>query len=106
MKNGFINNKEQFYYHGILYDTLFTYDSDDDLTVLVYTDNKVDSEDNIMVYVSYFHEYEDDIELVEVTNEKEFKIVNMVLSISTELFQKGFAEEEIIGFLLDLLGDS
>ena len=62
-------------------DVLFTFDSDETgKSYIAYTDNTKDSKGNTKVYASTYDKNGDDMQLNPLTSEKEWKIIDNILS--------------------------
>ena len=73
-------------------EVLFTFESDETKkNYIVYTDNSVDNEGNTRVYASIYKAIEDKTELEPIESEREWKIVETILSSIQEENRK--AEE-------------
>lgn len=66
-------------------EVLFTFESDETKkNYIVYTDNTLDSEGNVRVYASIYNQKEKGVELEPINSEREWKIVETILSSITE----------------------
>lgn len=64
---------------------LFTFDSDETKkSYIVYTDNSKDDKGNIQVYASIFHPDEENTKLEPIETEKEWKVIETILSTIQE----------------------
>lgn len=73
----------------IVCDVLFTFDSDEtNKSYIVYTDNTKDETGNTKVYASIYDPNNPNTKLEEITNEKEWKIIENILSTLQEEIQK------------------
>ena len=62
-------------------EVLFTFESDEtNKNYIVYTDNTTDEEGNTKVYASIFNPYEENIDLIPIETEKEWKIIETILN--------------------------
>lgn len=67
------------------YDVLFTFDSDETgKSYIVYTDNTKDSQGNVEVYASIFHPNDENGRLEAIETEKEWKIIETILTTLQE----------------------
>ncbi|MBQ2639887.1 MAG: DUF1292 domain-containing protein [Bacilli bacterium] len=72
-----------------VYDVLFTFDSDETKkSYIVYTDNTKDEEDNIQVYASIYDPENPNSKFEAITTEKEWKVIETILSTLQEEVQK------------------
>lgn len=66
-------------------EVLFTFESDETKkNYIVYTDNTLDSEGNVRVYASIYNQKEKGVELEPINSEREWKIVETILSSISE----------------------
>ncbi len=73
----------------IVCDVLFTFDSDEtNKSYIVYTDNTLDENGNIKVYSSIYDPNNPNSKLEEITSEKEWKIIENILSTLQEEISK------------------
>jgi len=64
---------------------LFTFDSDETKkSYIVYTDNSKDENGNIQVYASIFHPNEENTKLEPIETDKEWKVIETILSTIQE----------------------
>ena len=71
------------------YDVLFTFDSDETKkSYIVYTDNTKDEEGNIQVYASIYDPENPNSKFEAITTEKEWKVIETILSTLQEEVQK------------------
>ena len=76
------------------YDVLFTFDNDETKkSYVIYTDNTVDSNGNVEVYASIYDPKDPHSKLEEIKTEKEWKIIETILSSIQEEIKKGKPEE-------------
>lgn len=62
-------------------EVLFTFESDETKkNYIVYTDNTLDDEGNTKVYASIYNPDEDETKLIPIETEKEWKIIETILS--------------------------
>lgn len=62
-------------------EVLFTFESDEtNKNYIVYTDNTTDEEGNTKVYASIFNPDEENIDLIPIETEKEWKIIETILN--------------------------
>ena len=62
-------------------EVLFTFESDEtNKNYIVYTDNTIDEEGNTKVYASIYTPNEEDLKLTAIETEKEWKIIETILS--------------------------
>ena len=62
-------------------EVLFTFESDEtNKNYIVYTDNTTDEEGNTKVYASIFNSDEENIDLIPIETEKEWKIIETILN--------------------------
>ena len=72
-----------------VYDVLFTFDSDETKkSYIVYTDNTKDEEGNIQVYASIYDPENPNSKFEAITTEKEWKVIETILSTLQEEVQK------------------
>lgn len=71
-------------------EVLFTFESDETKkNYIVYTDNTLDSEGNVKVYASIYEPDKENMELIPIESEREWKIVETILdSIQEENREK------------------
>lgn len=80
-------------------ETLFTFESDaTKKNYIVYTDNTVDEEDNTRVYASVYDSGKEQTQLLPITTEKEWKIIQTIL----DELQKGHDIETVQKVIDDL----
>ena len=74
----------------VVCEVLFTFESDETKkNYIVYTDNTLDSEGNVKVYASIYEPDKEDMELIPIETEREWKIVETILdSIQEENREK------------------
>jgi len=79
-KNSFIVKDENG--KDVVCNVLFTFDSDETKkSYIVYTDNSKDAKGNIQVYASiYDPKNEDDMELLPIETEKEWRVIEKILA--------------------------
>lgn len=76
------------------FDVLFTFDNDETKkSYVIYTDNTVDANGNVEVYASIYNPEDPHSKLEEIKTEKEWKIIETILSSIQEEIKKGKAEE-------------
>jgi len=76
------------------FDVLFTFDNDETKkSYVIYTDNTVDGNGNVEVYASIYDPKDPHSKLEEIKTEKEWKIIETILSSIQEEIKKGKAEE-------------
>lgn len=76
------------------FDVLFTFDNDETKkSYVIYTDNTVDSNGNVEVYASTYDPKDPHSKLGEIKTEKEWKIIETILSSIQEEIKKGKTEE-------------
>lgn len=69
----------------IEFEILFTFESDEThKNYMVYTDNTVDEEGNTKVYASVFVPDKEPLELLPVETEREWKVIETILSTISE----------------------
>ena len=79
----------------VVYDILFTFESDETgKNYIVYTDNKRDEAGNIQVYASIYYPNESKNKLEAIQTEKEWKIIETILSTLQEEVRKKRNENE------------
>ncbi len=79
----------------IVCDVLFTFDSDETKkSYIVYTDNTKDEKGNTKVYASIFNPDDPKTKLEEITTEKEWKIIENILSTLQEEVKKQTEQSE------------
>lgn len=91
-KNSFIvldeNGRE------IVCDVLFTFESDETKkNYIVYTDNTLDEEGNTKVYASIYDPNDENSKLEEIKTEKEWNIIETILSSLQEEINKNNEDE-------------
>jgi uncharacterized protein YrzB (UPF0473 family) len=65
----------------VVCDILFTFDSDEtNKSYIVYTDNSKDENGTIQVFASIFNPNDPNTKLEEITTEKEWKVIESILS--------------------------
>ncbi len=73
----------------IVYDVLFTFDSDEtNKSYIVYTDNSQDEEGNIQVYASIYYPGSETSKLDPIETDKEWKVIETILSTIQEEVKK------------------
>ena len=73
----------------VVYDVLFTFESDETKkNYIVYTDNTLDHEGNVRVYASIYNQKDKGVELEPINSEREWKIVETILSSIQEESKK------------------
>lgn len=73
----------------IVYDVLFTFDSDEtNKSYIVYTDNSQDEEGNIQVYASVYYPGSETSKLDPIETDKEWKVIETILSTIQEEVKK------------------
>ncbi len=74
----------------VVCEVLFTFESDETKkNYIVYTDNTLDSEGNVKVYASIYEPDKENMELIPIESEREWKIVETILdSIQEENREK------------------
>ena len=74
----------------VVCEVLFTFESDETKkNYIVYTDNTLDSEGNVKVYASIYEPDKENMELIPIESEREWKIVETILdSIQEENGEK------------------
>lgn len=76
------------------FDVLFTFDNDETKkSYVIYTDNTVDGNGNVEVYASIYDPKNPHSKLEEIKTEKEWKIIETILSSIQEEIKKGKSEE-------------
>ena len=69
----------------VTYDILFTFESEEtNKNYIAYTDNTKDKDGNVQVYASIYHPEEKNARLEEIKTEKEWKIIETILSTIQE----------------------
>lgn len=64
----------------VVCEVLFTFESDETKkNYIVYTDNTLDSEGNVKVYASIYEPDKENMELIPIETEREWKIVETIL---------------------------
>ncbi len=75
-------------------EVLFTFDSEEtNKSYIVYTDNTIDEEGNTKVYASIYTPNQEDLNLQPIESEKEWKIIETILSEIQEEFKSGGNEQ-------------
>ncbi len=78
----------------ITFEVLFTFESDETgKNYMIYTDNSRDDDGNIRVYASVFVPDADPLELLPVETEREWKIIETILTAIQEENKKNNGEE-------------
>ena len=73
----------------VVYDVLFTFESDEtNKNYIVYTDNKKDETGNVEVYASIYDPNDPKSKLEAITTEKEWKVIETILSTLQEEVKK------------------
>ena len=76
------------------YDVLFTFDNDETKkSYIVYTDNTTDSTGNVEVYASIYDPEDPKSKLEAITTDKEWKVIETILSSIEEEVKKSKKEE-------------
>jgi len=76
-------------------DVLFTFDSDETgKSYIAYTDNTKDETGNIKVYASSYDPTGEDLSLKPLTNEKEWKVIESILSSISEKVTEAINEAQ------------
>lgn len=76
-------------------EVLFTFDSDETKkSYIVYTDNSLDEDGNTKVYASVYDPTGQDASLLPVETEKEWLVIENILSTVQEKLDEAGAEEE------------
>ena len=79
----------------IVCNVLFTFDSDETKkSYVVYTDNTKDETGNIKVYASSYDPTGEDLSLKPLTNEKEWKVIESILSSISEKVTEAINEAQ------------
>lgn len=75
---------------------LFTFESDETKkNYIVYTDNTTDEKGNVKVYASIFEPDDDNTKLIPIESEKEWKIIETILSeLQTEAHKDNKEEDD------------
>ena len=61
-------------------EVLFTFESDETKkNYIVYTDNTIDEQGNTRVYASIYEPDQEDLKLKDITDEKEWKVIETIL---------------------------
>ncbi len=60
-------------------DVVLTFQSEDNRNFMVYTDNEQDDEGNLKTYASMYDEVENGVNLIPIENDKDWKLVELVL---------------------------
>ena len=69
----------------IVFEILFTFESDETKkNYMVYTDNTKDEDGNTKVYASVFNPDSDPLELLPVETEREWKVIETIITSITE----------------------
>lgn len=79
----------------VLCNVLFTFDSDETKkSYIVYTDNTKDSQGNVRVYASIYNPKNvDDMELLPIETEKEWKVIETILESLQEEIKNQTSED-------------
>lgn len=76
-------------------EVLFTFESDETgKNYIVYTDNTTDEEGNTKVYASIYTPNEEDLKLTAIETEKEWKIIETILSELQEEVKSSMEDSE------------
>ena len=76
-------------------EVLFTFESDETKkNYIVYTDNTTDEEGNTKVYASIYNPNDEEVKLAPIETEKEWKIIETILSELQEEVRSGGTGEE------------
>lgn len=76
-------------------EVLFTFESDETgKNYIVYTDNTTDEEGNTKVYASIYTPGEEDLKLTAIETEKEWKIIETILSELQEEVKSSMEDSE------------
>ena len=76
-------------------DVLFTFDSDETgKSYIAYTDNTTDENGSIKVYASTYDPSGEDLSLKPLTDEKEWKVINSILSSIQEKVSEAVKEAQ------------
>ena len=76
-------------------EVLFTFESDEtNKNYIVYTDNTIDEEGNTKVYASIYTPNEEDLKLTAIETEKEWKIIETILSELQEEVKSSMEDSE------------
>ena len=79
----------------VFYDVLFTFESEEtNKNYIVYTDNSVDETGNVRVFASIYYPEEEDSRLDPITTEKEWKVIETILSTLQEEIKKKDSDDE------------
>ena len=79
----------------IEFEILFTFESDEtNKNYMVYTDNTTDEEGNTKVYASVFNPNAEPLELLPVETEREWKIIETIITSITEESKKEKKEDK------------
>ena len=79
----------------ITFEVLFTFESDETgKNYMVYTDNSKDEQGNIRVYSSVFEPDSNPLRLLPVETEREWKIIETIITSITEESKKEKKEDE------------
>ena len=79
----------------IEFEVLFTFESDEThKNYMVYTDNSTDDDGNVRVYASVFKPDAEPLELLPVETEREWKIIETIITSITEESKKEKKEDE------------
>lgn len=79
----------------INFEVLFTFESDETgKNYMVYTDNSTDEEGNVRVFASVFVPEAEPLELLPVETEREWKIIETILTSIQEESKKNNSNEE------------
>ena len=77
-----------------VYDVLFTFDNEETKkSYIVYTDNSTDDEGNVQVFASVYHPNEDETRLDPIETDREWKVIEQILSTIQEEVQKQAGQE-------------
>lgn len=75
-------------------DVLFTFDSDETgKSYIAYTDNTTDESGNIRVYANIYDPTGEDLSLIPLTSEKEWKVIENILTSVQDKIREAASEE-------------
>lgn len=78
-----------------VFDILFTFDSDEtNKSYIAYTDNSLDASGNIQVFANTYDPNGEDLDLQQITTDKEWKVIDNILSSVVEMVKEQDDKEE------------
>lgn len=78
-----------------VFDILFTFDTDEtNKSYIAYTDNSLDASGNIQVFANTYDPNGEDLDLQQITTDKEWKVIDNILSSVVEMVKEQDDKEE------------